>query len=135
MRKIKIKEGGYFYYGSCAILSIAGAFKIPTDTLKVIIHLIGYKDLYDGLSYTQCVKIIRRLSIEYGCMYCYRPNTANITYLQLLLLFPDRTIIPMFSAHLSLAINGAIYDSFLKGSPTLTKNYLNTKPTGWWIIK
>ncbi len=121
-----------FKYGSCAIIAISSAFNINRNALVIIMRLLKYKYWAEGLDFYQLKRIINTLDI--GREWTYTPNPADIRYWQLVGLFKDRNIIVMFSEHLSYVEKGEIFDEYIYNSGSAgKKEWINGKPTGWWI--
>ena len=119
-----------FKFGCCATVAISAAFNMNAHSIAVVLRLLKFKEWYDGLTFFQIKRLINVLD-PVG-RWTYVPNNAQVRYNQLIILFKDKSLIVMFSEHLSYVEKGQIYDSYLINALD-REGWINAKPTGWWI--
>lgn len=120
-----------FNFDCCATLAISSFFQINRAAMQALCVVLGYKKWYEGLTFNQIKKLVNLL--DYRGTIRYIPNTASITYEQLVDLFREEILLVMFDEHLSYVKSGIIYDTHLMAD-WVKEDWLKAKPTGWWKL-
>lgn len=122
---------GKFKYGNCALVGIATAFDIPYNRVKVWYRSIGITEL-SGCNYQDCYKGISHFAKLVGKRVKYTKIKRKKRYLlsTFQTVYKKGTYIVSCTCHVSVVIDGIVYDSFL----CRNGSRVTTDVTGYWKI-